>query len=163
MNDQQPKQGALPFACERGFTQVPNAVSRHYNYYPQFNGNTSNVYAVILSYFNADYGYAFPTQLQLAQAVNMTEKTVGKHVKVLAEVGLINVHKNGRYGNQYYTFNKPIEHADSFFDKFPTAAEAKRKMDAQLASSKADKDVRKAELLAVESTVSVDEYDGFFD
>lgn len=150
MNDQT-KIGALPFACERGFTQVPNAVMRHYQYYPKFNGNTASVYAFILSHYNADYGYAFPTQIQIAQAVNMTEKTVGNHVKLLEEVGLIGVHKNGRYSNQVYTFNAPIEIAEDFFARFPSAAEAKRKMDAQLSSSKASKDVRKADMLAQES------------
>jgi len=150
MNDQSKigALGALPFACERGFTQVPNVVMRHYQYYPKFNGNTASVYAVILSHYNADYGYAFPTQIQIAQAVNMTEKTVGNHVKLLEEVGLISVHKNGRYSNQVYTFNQPIEDAEEFFGTFPIAAEAKRKMDEQLAKSKAGKDARKTEMLA---------------
>ncbi len=145
INDQK---GGLPFACELGFTQVPNAVMRHYQYYPKFNGNTVSVYAFILSHYNADYGYAFPTQIQIAQAVNMTEKTVGNHVKLLEEVGLINVHKNGRYSNQVYTFNQPIEDAVEFFKMFPSAAEAKRKMDEQQSKSKAGKDDRKAEMLA---------------
>lgn len=150
INDQT-KIGALPFACERGFTQVPNAVMRHYQYYPKFNGNTVSVYAFILSHYNADYGYAFPTQIQIAQAVNMTEKTVGNHIKLLEEVGLIGVHKNGRYSNQVYTFTQPIEDADEFFAKFPSAAEAKRKMDEQLSKSKAGKDDRKVDILADDS------------
>jgi len=148
----QTKKGALPFEVERGFTQVPNAVMRHYQYYPKFNGSTTNVYAFLLSQFNSAFGYAFPTHVHVAQAVNMTEKTARGHIRLLEEVGLITVVENGRFGNHTYTFNTPIEVAEEFYAKFPQAGECKRKSDETWAKILPDKIARKAELLASENT-----------
>lgn len=153
------KQGALPFEVNRGFAQIPNAILRHYQYYPQFNGATTVVYGVLLSHYNKAFGYAFPTHIQIALAANMTEKTVGKHIKTLATAGLIVVTKNGRFGNDTYTFNSPIEVVDEFFAKYPDAGDRYRKLEATLSKSKADKDVRKAEMVTVESdeTTEIDD------
>ena len=137
------KKGALPFALERGFTQVPNAVLRHYLYYPKFNGNTASVYAFLLSNYNEAFGYAYPTHVQVAQATNMTEKTVGGHIKLLSDVGLINVKENGGSDNHTYTFNSPIEVAEVFFEKYPEAGDRWRTFNESLTKSKADKDARK--------------------
>lgn len=145
---QQPKKGALPFEVNHGFVQVPNAIMRHYQYYPKFNGATTVVYGFILSQFNDAFGYAFPTHIQVAQAVNMTEKTARNHVKLLREVGLIEVTENGRFGNHTYTFNKPIEIADEFFAKYPEAGERWRILNAALTKEKADKGDRKTKLTA---------------
>lgn len=138
-----------PFELNYGFTQVPNAVMRHYQYYPKFNGSTALVYGYLLSQYNDDYGYAFPTHIQIAQAVNMTEKTARGHIRLLQEVGLIDVTENGRFGNHTYTFTKPIEIAEEFYAKYPLAAENKRKSDATWAKIIPDKVARKAELAKV--------------
>lgn len=147
------KQGALPFELNHGFTQVPNAVMRHYQYYPKFNGSTTNVYGFLLSQYNTSYGYAFPTHIQVAQAVNMTEKTARAHIQLLAKLGLIAITENGRFGNHTYTFLKPIENADAFYEKYPEAAECKRKSDETWAKIVPDKVARKAEMVAKESDI----------
>lgn len=153
LNGQHTKKGALPFEVNHGFTQMPNAVIRHYQYYPKFNGSTTNVYAFLLSQYNSAFGYAFPTHIHVAQAVNMTEKTARGHIGLLEEVGLITITENGRFGNHTYTFNTPIEIADHFFAKFPQAAECKRKADESWAKVVADKTARKAELMAKDDVV----------
>lgn len=145
----QTKQGGLPFELNHGFTQIPNAVMRHYQYYPKFNGSTALVYGYLISQYNADYGYAFPTHIQIAQAVNMTEKTARGHIRLLQEVGLIVVTENGRFGNHTYTFTKPIEIAEEFYAKYPQAAENKRKSDATWAKIIPGKVARKVELTKV--------------
>lgn len=133
LTEQQTKKGALPFATNAGFTQVPNVVMRHYLHYPKFNGNTVIVYGYIIAMYNAKYGYAFPTQDQMAQALNMTDKTVGTHVKLLETVGLIGIGKRGKFGNQTYVLLQPIEDAERFYREYPLAAEGKRKADAMWA------------------------------
>lgn len=145
---QQARHGGLPFEVSRGFTQIPNAIMRHYQYYPKFNGATTVVYGFILSQYNASFGYAFPTHIQVAQAVNMTEKTARNHIGTLREVGLIDVTENGRFGNHTYTFNTPIEIAEEFFAKYPDAGERWRKLNESLSKEKADKGVRKSKLIA---------------
>ena len=138
-----------PFELNHGFTQIPNAVMRHYQYYPKFNGSTALVYGYLISQYNAEYGYAFPTHIQIAQAVNMTEKTARGHIRLLQEVGLIDVTENGRFGNHTYTFTKPNEIAEEFYTKYPQAAESKRKSDATWAKIIPDKVARKVELTKV--------------
>lgn len=165
MNDQTKNLGKLPFNCERGFTQIPNAVNLHYQFYPKFNGNTVSVYTQIISHYNAEEGYAWPTHIQLAMALNMTEKTVGNHLKLLAKVGLINIHKsNGRFANQSYTLNKPIENEVEFYTMYPEAAEAKRISTEKLTGIKAEKDTRKTEMIAqydAKESAELDEYADF--
>jgi len=155
--------GALPFEVNHGFTQVPNAIMRHYQYYPKFNGATTVVYGFILSQYNRAFGYAFPTHIQVAQAVNMTEKTARNHIKLLRTVGLIDVVENGRFGNHTYTFNKPIEIADEFFAKYPEAGERWRILDASLTKEKADKGERKAKLTAIESEETTEKVEDIAD
>lgn len=145
-----------PFELNHGFTQVPNAILRHYQYYPKFNGSTTIVYAFLLSQYNDDYGYAFPTHIQIAQAVNMTEKTARGHIRLLQEVGLIDVTENGRFGNHTYTFTKPIEIAEEFYTKYPQAAESKRKSDATWAKIIPDKLARKVEMTKVSEDTNVE-------
>lgn len=152
----QTKQGGLPFELNHGFTQIPNAVMRHYQYYPKFNGSTALVYGYLISQYNAEYGYAFPTHIQIAQAVNMTEKTARGHIRLLQEVGLINVTENGRFGNHTYTFTKPIEIAEEFYAKYPQAAENKRKSDATWAKIIPDKVARKVEMTKVSDDIDAE-------
>ncbi|QIG62610.1 HTH domain-containing protein [Sporosarcina phage Lietuvens] len=153
-HDSKPKHGALPFDLQRGFTQIPNAVLRHYLYYPKYNGATVAVYGVLLSHYNAAWGYAYPTHMQVAQATNMSLKTVGKHIKTLEGVGLIVVNKGGKFGNDTYMFNAPIERADDFYAKYPEAGERWRKFSGMLASDKTERDIRKpAKVVAEEPDI----------
>lgn len=146
MNENQPKQStALPFETKTGFTAVPNAVLMHYSFFPKFNGNVLRIYAYLLKMYNADYGYAFPTQDQSAQALGITDKTFSSSVKVLVECGLVVTRKNKPFNNLVYCFEAPIDDAEEFFDKYPQAAEVKRKKDETWAKITPVREAAKAE------------------
>ncbi|ARO60158.1 Uncharacterized protein B5E38_2632 [Bacillus cereus] len=121
------KQRALPFDLSKGFTAIPTAVMRHYTYLPGFNGNVVLVYGYIIAMYNPQYGYAFPTHDQVGLALNMSRKTVGKHINVLEEAGIIEVSKRGGSTNDTYTLLKPIEDECEFYSRFPQALEKRRK------------------------------------
>lgn len=121
------KQRALPFDLSKGFTAIPKAVMRHYTYLPGFNGNVVLVYGYIIAMYNPQYGYAFPTHDQIGLALNMSRKTVGKHIAVLEEAGLIEVSKRGGSTNDTYTLHKPIEDEREFYSRFPQAWEKRQK------------------------------------
>lgn len=112
-----------------GFVQIPNALTTYYNYFPQFNGNTMQVYAYLKRMSNDEYGYAFPTELQAMEDLVMSDSTFSKHVKTLKKCGLITVkrHKNGSFSNNVYFVHDPITNADEFFRTYPEADEVKRK------------------------------------
>jgi hypothetical protein len=121
---------ALPFEIKTGFVAVPNAVFAHYSFYPGFNGTVLRVYAFLLKNYNANFGYAFPTQDQAAQALAMSDKTFRKSVGVLKDVALVRVEQNKPYNNNVYYFDAPIEVEADFFARFPEAVSVKRGKDA---------------------------------
>ncbi|WJE22412.1 ArsR family transcriptional regulator [Bacillus cereus] len=124
------KQRALPFDLSKGFTAIPKAVMRHYTYLPGFNGNVVLVYGYIITMYNPQYGYVFPTHDQIGLALNMSRKTVGKHLNVLEDAELIKVSKRGGSTNDTYTLLKPIEDERAFYSRFPQAWEKRKKVEA---------------------------------
>lgn len=120
-----------PFPMTANFTQIPNAIFLHYGFYPSFTGNDLRVYVYLLRMYNADYGYAFPSQLQAYRDLGISDKTFRKSVDKLREMRLIDVDTHPHYGNNIYRFIAPIESADEFFATFP---QAKAVRDRKLAS-----------------------------
>ncbi len=57
----------------------------------------------------------------------MSRKTVGKHIAVLEEAGLIEVSKRGGSTNDTYTLLKPVEDEREFYSRFPQALEKRKK------------------------------------
>lgn len=119
MNDE--KSCKHPFSMTGNFTQIPNAIFLHYGFYPGFTGNDLRVYVYLLQMYNADYGYAFPSQLQAYRDLGISDKTFRKSVNKLCEMKLIEVATHPQYGNNIYRFIAPIENASDFYATFPQA------------------------------------------
>lgn len=116
---------ALPFDVTKGYTSVPNVIFTHYSFYPKFNGTDIRVYAYLLKMHNAEYGYAFPTQIQAQKDLGISDKTFRNSALKLQEMRLIRIAKNQPFNNNVYYFEKPIEDEAEFFATFPEAAEVK--------------------------------------
>lgn len=127
---------ALPFKNEAGFTAMPNEILRVYTKHPKFNGNTLLVYMYLLDKFNLEFRYAFPTQDQIADETFLSRQTVITAINTLINLRLINKVYNSDYGNNVYTFNKPIHDSEVFAKEFEEVGanvlkfEEKRKKDA---------------------------------
>ena len=145
----------LPFEVERGFIAIPNVIFTHYSFYPKFNGTTIRVYAYLLKLYNADYGYAFPTQMQAMADLGISDKTFRESVKLLEEMRLIRISRSEARLNNVYYFEKPIEDESEFFDTFPKAAEIKRRKDATVAKMKPKKDEARRKMVE-DNTNTVD-------
>lgn len=116
-----------------GFVQVPNALFTYYNYFPQYNGSTTQVYAYLKRMTNDNYGYAFPTEIQAMEALVMTDSSFRKHVKTLQKCGLLDVQKRRgqRFSNNVYYVKEPIKDEQLFLATYP---EAKAIYDAKMST-----------------------------
>src|SRR5699024_12794906 len=85
-----------PFEITEYYSVGLNSLKRIYTQHPKFNGNTRLIYELLLDYWNADYGYAFPDQWQLAIDSGMSVSTVGRSISVLKELDLIRTEKSPR-------------------------------------------------------------------
>ncbi|WP_088072393.1 helix-turn-helix domain-containing protein [Gottfriedia luciferensis] len=111
----------LPFDTELGFTALPKAVCQFYVRHPKFNPSAERLYRYLLSRFNANYGYAFPSWNSIVRETALSKGTVSAGLVALEELGLINRfnHNNGGdFSNKIYTFNKPIENEAEFMMRF---------------------------------------------
>ncbi|MEH7401591.1 helix-turn-helix domain-containing protein [Gottfriedia acidiceleris] len=111
----------LPFDTELGFTAIPKAVCQFYVKHPKFNPSAERLYRYLLSRYNANYGYAFPSWNAIVRETALSKGTVSTGLDSLEELGLINriSHDNGSdFSNKIYTFNKPIENEVAFMQRF---------------------------------------------
>lgn len=108
------------------FTKVPNELFQLYTRIPGFNGDHVLMYAVLTSYHNDTYGYAFPPQDELAARLNCHPNKIGRVGKKLREVGLIDYRRRYAGGNYVYYVKEPIKDERLFFEMYP---EAKRDID----------------------------------
>ena len=106
-----------------GFVQVPNALFTYYNYFPQYNGSTTQVYAYLKRMTNDNYGYAFPTEMQAMEDLVMTDSSFRKHVKTLQNCGLLDVQRRRgqRFSNNIYYVKEPLTDLRIFLETFPEA------------------------------------------
>lgn len=109
-----------PFDINEYYSPSLNSLKRIYTQHPKFNGNVRLIYELLFDHWNAEYGYAFPDQWQLAIDSGMSVSSVGRHLKVLEELELIEIDKSplGR-GNNVYYIKKPIDNITEFYEKFP--------------------------------------------
>ncbi|PET70080.1 hypothetical protein CN514_07845 [Bacillus sp. AFS001701] len=122
----------LPFDTELGFTGLPKSVCQFYVKHPKFNPSAERLYRYLLSRYNANYGYAFPSWNAIVKETALSKGTVSAGLEALEELGLINRHNHdngGTFNNKIYTFNKPIENE----------AEFNRRFEAEIAEIKASK------------------------
>lgn len=110
---------------KRGFVQISNAIFTHYNFYPKYNGTSIQVYGYLTKLNNSDYGYAFPTNIQVMRDLGISDKTFNNAVKTLVACGLVTVckHKGAMFHNNLYYVHEPIEDMTEFFAKYPEAKE----------------------------------------
>lgn len=114
-----------PFSITEYYSPSLNSLKRIYTQHPKFNGNVRLVYEVLLDYWNAEYGYAFPDQWELALITGMSKSSIKNYLRVLQELELIEVGKSniGNKLNNVYYIKQPINNLDEFFKKFPEAKE----------------------------------------
>lgn len=144
---------ALPFEVTKGFTAVPNVVFYEYLAHPDFKLTTLLVYVLLIDYYNENAGgegvsYAYPTHDQIAKKLLMSRKTVRTAIGTLKQLGLINVHHNPIGNNDVYTFNRPIESAVLFDERFPQAVEYRKKRHKAIERDSDSRQNRQAKFLA---------------
>jgi hypothetical protein len=103
---------ALPFDTEMGFTGLPKAVCHFYVRHPWFNPSAERLYRYLLSRYNPNYGYAFPSWNAIVRETQLSKGSVQSCMLALEHLDLIErkEHSNERdWNNTIYLFRKPIE------------------------------------------------------
>lgn len=118
---------ALPFPGT--FTAAPNDVLRNYWVHPRFSGNCFAVYMFLLDRYNADKGYAWPTQDQIADALLMSRPTVVKMLKDLAYLRLITILNSPVGTNKVYVPMKPLGSIEEVESAFPEVSDYRREFE----------------------------------
>ena len=117
--------------AEKDFTKVPNPLFQLYTRLPGFKGQHAFLWTVLRNYHNDAYGYAFPSQDQLAADMNTSAKTIGGWLGVLEEYNLIKIipRQQGSGDHNKYVLYMPIADKDEFIAAYPeTAAIFKRQV-----------------------------------
>lgn len=110
----------------KDFTPSPWVFHTLYVYLPDFKANHISIYQVLYHYWNAQFGYAFPTIAEIQLRTGLSDRTVDRVITDLVEWGLIEVRRYKEGGNNTYIVHPPIEDEEIFFKRFPEAAERKR-------------------------------------
>lgn len=118
-NETQAKQ--YPIEINEYYSPGLNSLKRIYTQHPKFNGNTRLIYELLFDYWNENYGYAFPTQWELARDSGLSRGSVIKQLKLLEELGLIEARKSplGDRKNKVYVIYAPLTTLEAFYKKFP--------------------------------------------
>lgn len=103
---------------DRNFTKVPNELFQLYTQIPGFTGEHVLMYTVLLSYYNDEYGYAYPDQVELRKRLNCGINKVGRLAKKLKDVGLIDYKRRYAGGNYVYYVKQPIKDERLFYERF---------------------------------------------
>lgn len=149
-----------PFEIEEYYSVGLNSLKRIYTQHPRFNGNARLIYELLLDYWNEEYGYAFPDQWELAIESGMSVSTVGRSIKALEDLRLIEKKRSpiGRNNNVYY-INKPIDNITDFYKAFPEIEKEARERIAKIEAEKQskmdtwDKDKREGKPHAMKRTL----------
>lgn len=89
--------------------------ARHYVHHDRMAGEKLYLYALIIDYYNAEDGFAFPSIETLAVKYGKAPDTTSKHVEDLKAAGLIDYPQKG-----HYIPLVPLSE-DEFFKQFPKA------------------------------------------
>ena len=136
VNEVKEQAKALPFKYDAGWTAVPNAIFEIYPFHPKFTAACTNIYLFLLHRHNAKYGYAFPTQDQIADALCISRSTVNTSIRTLKSLGLIDVERHPDHDNVVYFMKRPIDNILTFELKFPEAKANRLKHEASRESDK---------------------------
>lgn len=113
-----------PFEPTTDYTKIHNALYRFYTRLPDFKPDHALLYIVLMSYWNAEFGYAFPTKVDLALMLNCGINKPARLTKVLEKYGLVTCVPRDRslFGsNDIYYVYEPITTLADFYDKYPEA------------------------------------------
>ena len=124
-----------PFEPTENYTKIHNALFELYTRLPDFKPDHALMYIVLMSYWNAEKGYAFPTKAELALRLNCGINKPTALAKVLEKYELIRCvprHKERVGNNDIYYIYAPITSEEEFVAKYPIEcaqyAERERKM-----------------------------------
>lgn len=124
-----------PFEPTENYTKIHNALFELYTRLPDFKSDHALMYIVLMSYWNEEKGYAFPTKAELALRLNCGINKPTALAKVLEKYGLIRCvprHKERVGNNDIYYVYAPITSEEEFVAKYPIEcaqyAERERKM-----------------------------------
>ncbi|WP_038242990.1 helix-turn-helix domain-containing protein [Virgibacillus salexigens] len=102
---------------ESFFVKMPADIM-HYVHVPNYKPEYNYLYAIIVDYYNVDYGYAYPTEWQISRRYGKGIQTVRTHLRALESFGLIKISKPK--GNKIYVPYKPLSKRE-LFEKCPEA------------------------------------------
>jgi hypothetical protein len=102
------------------FIKLPSEL-RHYIYLPEFKAEMTFLYALIVDLWNAELGYAYPSQERLAMYYGKALNTTKDHLKILIKYDLIETKRNSM-GKTYVPL-EPLNEPD-FFVKYREANRA---------------------------------------
>lgn len=112
------------FAPESNYTEVHNALFTLYTKLPDFKTDHIAMYTVLMNLYNIEYGYAFPTNAELALRLNCGINKPAQIARVLEKYGLIKFEPRDRSkfasNNVYYVY-APITDAREFEGKYSEA------------------------------------------
>lgn len=120
-----------PFEPETDYVKVHRAIYDLYTRIPGFTADHALMYVVLMDYYRTDYGYAFPTQWQLAHRLNCGENKPGQLRKVLEACGLVRCETSRVGDNLIYRVFAPITDEAAFYERFPEAREYYNKREQQ--------------------------------
>ncbi len=130
-----------------------------YRHHPKFKKGAETVYMLIVHYYNADRGCAYPSMALLAADCATTDSTIDTHIKSLEELELIKVVR--RHSGNLYIPYVPLDR-EAFFAKYPQVEEKYNKRYKKYE----DKKVQKAKyIMELNSTqdISIEEEEEYSD
>lgn len=145
-----------PFEPQADYTKVHNALYQHYTKLPDFKPDHIAMYTVLMSYYNDQYGYAFPTKAELALRLNCGINKPARLAKVLEKYGLIRCvsRHHAKYGsNDIYYVYAPITSKAEFTKTFRQECEAYDEKAAKILA----RNSRTPEIVAEEEAAEFDE------
>ncbi|MFC4387753.1 helix-turn-helix domain-containing protein [Gracilibacillus marinus] len=95
------------------YVKLPSGLF-NYVHVPGYKPEYSHLYSIIVDFYNVNYGYAFPTEWQIAKVYGKSIKTVRNHLRQLERLGLILIIKNSR--NKMYVPLKPLTKEQLFIE-----------------------------------------------
>ncbi|NSL51715.1 helix-turn-helix domain-containing protein [Calidifontibacillus erzurumensis] len=101
------------------FIKLPSNL-KWYIYIDGYKAEMNYLYALIVDYYNADEGCAYPSMLRLSREYGKTEPTTRAHLQTLKDVGLIDF--TDIRGKKYYVPFIPLDQ-EELFRQFPEAEE----------------------------------------
>lgn len=110
-----------PFSPTDNYVEVHNALFMLYTRLPDFKPDHALAYVILMSYYNVELGYAFPTKAELALRLNCGINKPGKIVKVLEKYGLVKCEERDRAkigSNDIYYVYAPITDEEEFNRSF---------------------------------------------